>query len=239
MNAVTDQSEPGPDDRLGALLTSAAPPGAMLPHDRAAELSLMVAREVVGADRGTRSRFRALRRRQRAAAIAATAAIVFVPTGAWAAQHFLAQTGEFGSAQAGGLQDNSEFINMCARDFAKYVATLAPTDLPAPPDHSWAEYVRRVATVEAKGAGCGTTTVAAQQASSLRLSIVVLATSDWGCSLVWANRAGDTKREQVARKTMNQLNAEATHLAPDSGAGYPPDTFLANSRRSDFTGCAR
>ena len=215
MNAATDQSDPGLDDRLGALVASAAPPGAGLPHDRAAELSLMVARQVVGADRGTRSRLRATRRRQRAAAIAATVAVVFVPTGAWAAQHFLAQTGEFGSAQAGGLQDSSEFINMCARDFAKYVATLAPTDLPAPPDHDWAEYVRRVATAEVKGAGCGTTPEGAEQATSLRLSIVSMATSDWGCSLVRANRASDTRREQVARKAMNQRNVEATRLAPD------------------------
>lgn len=198
----------------------------------------MLAREVVGADRGVQGRVRAFSRRHKAAAIAATAAIVCVPTGAWAAEHFLAQTGRFGSAQS-GEQDNSELINMCARDFAKYVGTLAPTDLPAPPQHSWGEYAGRVAEAEVKGAECGTTPEATQQATSLRLSIVSLATSDWGCSLVWANRASDTTREQVARTAMNQLNAEVTRLAPGSGAAYPPDTFLANSRRSDFTGCAK
>lgn len=238
MNEVTDESGPEPEDRLGGLLAAAAPSGATLTHDRAAELSLMLARQVVGADRGIQGRVRALRRRQKAAAIAATAAIVFVPTGAWAAEHFLAQTGRFGSAQS-GLQDDSELINMCARDFAKYVATLAPTDLPAPPQHNWSEYAGRVAAAEVQSAECGTTPEGTQQATDLRLSIVSMATSDWGCSLVWANRASNTTREHVARQAMNQLNAEAKRLAPDSGAAYPPDTFLANSRRSDFTGCAQ
>lgn len=238
MNDVTDESRPELDDRLGGLLAATAPSGTTLTHDRATELSLMLARQVVGADRGIQGRVRALRRRHRAAAIAATAAIVFVPTGAWAAQHFLAETGRFGSAQS-GLQDNSELIDMCARDFAQYVGTLAPTDLPAPPQHTWSEYAGRVAAAEVKNAECGTTSEATQQATSLRLSIVSRATSDWGCSLVWADQAGDTTREQVARQAMNQLNAEAKRLAPDSGAAYPPDTFLANSRRPDFTGCAQ
>jgi hypothetical protein len=179
-----------------------------------------------------------LGRRRKAAAIAATAAIVFVPTGAWAAQHFLAQTGRFGSPQP-GLQDDSELINTCAQDFAAYVTTLAPTGLPAPPDHSWPEYAERVAAAEVTGAACDTTAEGTQQETSLRLSIVVLATSDWGCSLVWANRESDATGEHAARQAMNELNAEAKRLAPDSGAAYPPDTFLANSRRSDFTGCAR
>ena len=238
MNDVTDESRPELDDRLGGLLAATAPSGTTLTHERAAELSLMLARQVVGADRGIQGRVRALRRRHRAAAIAATAAIVFVPTGAWAAQHFLAETGRFGSAQS-GLQDNSELINMCARDFAQYVATLVPTDLPAPPQHNWSEYTRRVAAAEVKNAECGTTPEATQQTTSLRLSIVSMAASDWGCSLVWADRARDATREQVARQAMNQLNAEARRLAPDSGAAYPPDTFLANSRRPDFSGCAQ
>jgi hypothetical protein len=238
MNEVTDESVPELDDRLGGLLAATAPSGATLTHARAAELSLMLARQVVGADRGIQGRVRALRRRRKVAAIAATAAIVFVPTGAWAAQHFLAQTGRFGSAQS-GLQDNSELINMCARDFAQYVATLAPTDLPAPPQRNWSEYAGRVAAAEVKSAGCGTTPEGTQQATSLRLSIVSLATSDWGCSLVRADRDSDSTREQAARRAMNQLNAEARRLAPDSGAAFPPDTFLANSRRPDFTGCAQ
>jgi hypothetical protein len=238
MNEVIDESGPELDDRLRDLLGEAAPPSGTLTHDRAAELSLMMARQIVEADRGIRGGVRALSRRRKAAAIAATAAIVFVPTGAWAAQHFLAQTGRFGSPQS-GLQDESELINMCAQDFARYVATLAPTGLPVPPDHSWTEYAERVAAAEVKGAECGTTTEATQQATSLRLSIVVMATSDWGCSLVWANRESDTTGEHLARQAMNELNAEAKRLAPDSGAAYPPDTFLASSRRSDFTGCAR
>ena len=238
MNEVTDESVPELDDRLGGLLAATAPSGTTLTHDRAAELSLMLARQVVGADRGIQGRVRALRRRQKAAAIAATAAIVFVPTGAWAAQHFLAQTGRFGSAQS-GLQDSSELINTCARDFAQYVATLAPTDLPAPPQRTWSEYAGRVAAAEVRSAGCGTTPEGTQQATSLRLSIVSMAASDWGCSLVRADRDSDSTREQAARRAMNRLNAEARRLAPDSGAAYPPDTFLANSRRADFTGCAQ
>jgi hypothetical protein len=239
MNASTGAPEPESADRLGGLLAATAPAGPRLAPDHVDELSLTLARAVVEADRGIQGRIRALRRRHRAAAVAATAVIVFAPTGAWAAQHFLAQTGRHGVVQPDGLQDGSELINMCAPDFARYVATLAPTDLPAAPAHTWGEYARRVAATEVTGAQCDTTPEGTQQASSLRLSLVTMATADWGCSLVRAHRAGDGAQEQVARQAMIRMNEEATRLAPGSGAGYPPDTFLANSRRPDFTGCTR
>lgn len=238
MNELTDGPGRGLEDRLEELMATAAPPTGAVTDDRVTELSRILARQIVEADRSVRGRSRALSQRRKGAAIAAMSAMVLVPTGAWAAEQFLAQTGRFGAPHP-GTQDDSEFINLCARDFAKYVATLAPTGLPAPPDHSWSEITERVAASEGKNADCGATTEAAEQETDLRLSVVVMATEGWGCSLVWANRDGDASGEQEARRAMNRLNAEATRLSPDSGFATPPDTYLANSRRSDFTGCAR
>ena len=227
-------------DRLGGLLTAAAPSTHGLSPGAVGDLSASLAREVVHADRGLQGRIRGLRRRHKMAAGAAAAALVFVPTGAWAAQHFLAQTGAFGNPERNpDFEDRSEFIDTCARDFTRYVTTLAPAALPAPPEHTWSEYAADVAKGYEAHSDCAGTTGSVIQESSLRLDLVTRATSDWGCVMVWANEDGDRSTERTARNAMSALNAEATRLAPQSGAAYPPDVFLSNSRRSDWVGCQR
>ncbi|MEO5982992.1 MAG: hypothetical protein ABIQ13_11805 [Pedococcus sp.] len=225
-------------DELGALLTASAPPTAAISDLTA--LSAALAREVVQADRGVQGRIRGLRRRHKVATAVTAAAMVLVPTGAFAAQHFLAQTGTFGNpAQHGPLEDDSEIINLCAKDFANYVATLAPTDLHAPPGHSWAGYAAGVAHGYAKDGQCAGTSQGLVQEDGLRLDLVTRATSDWGCELLWADEDGRNADKAKARATMEALNTEAVRLAPDSGAGYPPDTFLANSKLPEWVGCPR
>ena len=140
-------------DELGALLTAAAPPTLAGPDVEG--LLAALALEVVEADRGLHGRLRRVRRRQRVAVAAAAAAVVLAPPAAWAAQHFLAQTGQHGDAALNpGLEDGSEQIDTCAADFADYVATLAPTDLPVPPGHSWRDYAARSAREWSGPGGC-------------------------------------------------------------------------------------
>lgn len=226
-----------PEEELGTLLQATAPPE---PTAREGTL-LAVARGVVEADRGLRGRLRRTRRHRRVAA--ATAAVaVLVPSGAWAAQHFLAQTGAFGDpGRNPGLQDGSELIDTCAADLAAYTASVAPTDLPVPPGHSWAGYADAVAASSTDPGSCDTGRVGTTQATSLRLDLLARASADWGCVLVWADRDRDSTTGAGARSAMRAIDARAHALSPVDGSTgtWDPDTFLANSRLPQFVGCAR
>lgn len=230
-------------DPVGDLLTAAAP----TPLDPAAaagihELSAALAREVVEADRTVGGRVRGLRRRHKLAVAATAAAIVFVPTGAWAAQHFLAQTGRFGNPTLNpDFEDRSEYIDLCAKDFAAYVTTLAPRDLPVAPGHSWAEYATAVASTYVAHGDCAATTEGTVQESSLRGELLARASSDWGCTLVWATEDGDRTAASGARHQMLDLDARARRLSTIEGTvgTQDPDVFLANSRLPQWVGCKR
>lgn len=224
-------------DALGALLTAAAPPAPRT----SADTHTALAREVVTTERGRQGLLRRSRRHRRAVAVA-TAAAVLVPSGAWAAQHLLAQTGSHGDPVANrGLQDGSELIDTCAGDFADYVATLTPRDLPAAPGHTWREYAAAEARSWADPGGCRPGQVGTAQESDLRLGVLSLASGDWGCVLVWATRDGDPAGAAEARSTMEDIRARSASIASvDGSAGAAdPDAFLANSRLPQFTGCAR
>jgi hypothetical protein len=228
-------------DELGALLTAAAPPAVA---DRAllTALSGELAREVVAADRGLHARLRRVRRRHRVAVAAAAAAVVLAPPAAWAAQHFLAQTGTFGNpALNPGMDDASEKIDVCAQDFTDYVATLAPTDLPVPPGHSWREYAGQSAREWSESGDCTPGQQGLVQETGLRLGLLSRASADWGCTLVWATRDGDRPAAASARSTMLSIDARAHRLSPVEGSvsTWDPAVFLANSRLPQFTGCAR
>jgi hypothetical protein len=195
--------------------------------------------EVVEADRTLLGRVRGLRRRHKVAAAATAVAIVLVPSGAWAAQHFLAQTGTYGNpALNPELEDGSERIDTCARDFAAYVATLAPTDLPAPPGHSWSAYAAQVARSYTQDGTCTPGVQGTTQATGLRVDLLNSAASDWGCVLVWADRDRDPATEAAARETMERFNARTHELDPRSAA-HLPDVVLSNSRLPQFSGCRR
>jgi hypothetical protein len=228
-------------DAVGTLLTMVAPPPPVEPAllDR---LSADLAREVVAADRGLQGRVRRVRRRHRVAVATAAAAVVLVPSGAWAAQHFLAQTGQHGDAARNpGLQDSSELIDSCAADFADYVATLAPADLPTAPGHSWREYAGRSARQWVGPGGCAPLQQGLVQDSTLRLDLLAAASGDWGCTLVWADRDGDRGAAATASSTMRALDTRARTVDTTEGSvgTWDPDVFLRNARLPQFTGCAR
>jgi hypothetical protein len=227
------------EDHLGALLSASAPPAPGIPADRLAGLSAALAHEVVGGERSLQGRVRGLRRRHRVAAGVATAAIVFVPTGAWAAQHLLAQTGRFGNPAVNPDEDRSELINTCAADFAAHVNTLAPPDLPAPPGHSWHEYATAVAKGYTSDVACSHTTEGTVQDTGLRLDLLARASADWGCALVWADEDGNRAAMHRARKQMLDVDSAARRLSTVEGAvgTQDPDVFLANSRLQQWVGC--
>jgi hypothetical protein len=85
------------------------------------------------------ARYRPRRKlRKRRTLVAAVAGIVLIPTAAAAAVvvHFTAETGRFGLP---GFTENdtSQYINMCAPDINRYVASLEPTARLLPPGSTW------------------------------------------------------------------------------------------------------
>lgn len=224
-------------DALGALLTQAAPPAPTTDtHTHTA-----LAREVVRSERGLQGLLRRTRRHRRAVAVAAAAAVL-VPSGAWAAQHLLAQTGTYGdSVRNPDFADGSELIDTCARDVTDYVATLAPTDLPPAPGHTWREYAAAEARQWVDPGGCAPAQVGTVQETDLRLGLLSLSSHDWGCTLVWSTADGDTAAAARARSTMEAIRSRSESIATIEGTvgAVDPDVFLANSRLPQFTGCER
>jgi hypothetical protein len=227
-------------DELGTLLTATAPPAP--DPTTAAALSTAVAREVVAADRGLQGRIRGLRGRHRVATVVTAAAIVLVPTGAFAAQHFLAQTGTHGNpALNPDFEDGSEKIDLCAKDFTDYVATLAPKGVQTAPGHSWQEYAAVTARSYTKEGGCTGTNQGLVQETTLRTQMLGMASGDWGCALVWAGEDHDPSAAAKARETMVGLDAEARRTSPREGSvgTWDPDSFLRVSKDPKFVGCKR
>lgn len=88
-----------------------------------------------------RRRPRLARGKRRTAAMSLAAA-VFVPTAAFAAVHFAAETGQFGKPGA-TENDTSQYVNMCASDVSSYMATLEPRDLALPAGVTWTQIGQR------------------------------------------------------------------------------------------------
>lgn len=96
-----------------------------------------------------------------------------------------------------------------------------------------------MATSFIRTGGCSTSREGLVQETGLPLDMVTRGASDWRCTMVWADEDGDATTEARAKAAMDELNAEAERLAPDSGAAYPPDVFLANSKLPQWVGCPR
>lgn len=179
---------------LDTLLTQSDPlvgdPSTLESHARLTELSAMLAREVVQADRTLKGRRLGLLRRHKWAT-AAAAALVIVPTSAYAASHFLAQTGQFGNA-AYSEEDGSEWIDTCAADFPAFFRTLPqPTDA-SPTGLTWASIAdqtirQRQDSSDCQAGGFG----AREQVTGLKATYYHLAEGIWTCRAVQAQRRGD------------------------------------------------
>ncbi|EAQ00757.1 hypothetical protein JNB_11299 [Janibacter sp. HTCC2649] len=225
---------------LDTLLTQSDPLADNPPDtERLSALSTALAHDVVEADRALKGRRLGLLRRHKWAAIAA-AAVVVVPTTAYAASALFAHTGTFGDpVRNPDFEDGSEYIEMCAADYSTYVTSVAPTDLPAPPHHPWASYAPTVMKVLG---GCEGTSSGTFQASQVALSYIAQAHNDWGCAYVWATEDGDTAGARTAHDGMNTLTQAADRIAPTPGThgvGISPETFLANSKLPQWVGCKR
>lgn len=176
------------DTELTALLIATDPDAVAPPdRDRLTGLSLAMAREVASAEpRRERRRFTT----RRLAAVG-VAALVAVPTGAWAADRFLAQTGEFG---APGMTENdtSEWIDLCATDLGTYVRSLPRPSGELPAGTTWDEVVDTVATdlLQTARTDCPSPG-ATMQETGVRSQFLFTAQGLWACSATKADDAND------------------------------------------------
>jgi hypothetical protein len=129
-------------------LMQGADPASPLDEKEAAVASLALAREITASDPSAVS----VRRRHRRWAAGLAVLAIAVPTTAYAADRFLAQTGEHLAAST--ENDTSEVINVCAADFPTYVLSLPqPTD-PAPAGMTWTDVGHIVAERYSSGPDC-------------------------------------------------------------------------------------
>lgn len=156
------------------------------------ELSAALAREVVRAERQARGRRLGLLRRHKWAT-ATAAALIVVPTSAYAGSAFLAHTGTFGDA-AMTEEDGTEWIDTCAADFPAYVRTLAPTEGALPPGQTWDTVATRLIAgkAEAQAQDCGPDGHGVrEQVTGLRARYHLVAQGLWGCESIRRADASD------------------------------------------------
>ena len=117
-------------------------------------------------------------RRLRRRVVATVVGLVLVPAVAVAGVlHFTAQTGKYG---APGMTENdtSQYINMCAGDIDRYVATLYPTEQALPPGTTWSQIASDyISTFRSScpPAGPGATT----QVTGIKMSLLGESTCPW------------------------------------------------------------
>lgn len=192
---------------LDTLLTQSDPLQGIAPApESVTDLSAALAREVVDADRRTKGRRLGVLRRHKWAT-AAIAALVVVPTSAYAASRFLAQTGTYDVGITTGKED-SEFIDLCAPDVGAYLASKeAPTD-PLPAGSSWATVVgviaaelRSVSPNACPPNGPGLL----EAAVGLRGTLYFYGQREWACDAIAADKRGDAAAVKAAGKGMASL----------------------------------
>jgi hypothetical protein len=232
------------NDALDTLLRQTDPYAGRspLPDGAARAESAALVAEVVTTTRRRRARLLSGSRRRRLATIA-TALVIAVPTAAYAADRLLSHTGAFGTA-GGGLQDSSEFINVCGSDIDTYVAGLAPTDFPAPPGSSWtavATAVAKQARQECEqGVKAGAKPDIRTQETSLRTDILMRGSESWGCAAIRADVLADRAGVSTAREAMQAVAARINALDPGMGWTYTADIAIANSLNPAWVGgCGR
>ena len=191
-------------DDLTALLLASRPP-----VDEAAlcEASVELARETVRTSRVVRAR-----RRRRLVGVVASVAVAVPATAA--ATYWTAHTGEHGDSSL-SEENASEWLDVCAPDFAKVAAGLAPTSLALPAGVSWATATDRVVGGWTSGCDQGSSRT---QADGVRLSYESYAGCAWGVAWLRAEDRGD---QAVQTDAVAGLRRQATSpvVADNDGGG--------------------
>ncbi|GAA1624673.1 hypothetical protein [Leucobacter chromiireducens] len=136
-NTAADRTTHGAlDARLDAQLQDLAgtPP----------QLSPRAARVLVRAA-ATPARTQRRKRWAVSAGVVLAAGALILPTAAIAERLFAAQTGEFAEPGQSEVSAGEEWIDPNTSDFASFVASVAPTELPAPDGFDWDEAARLIA----------------------------------------------------------------------------------------------
>lgn len=186
-----------PHDPLAAVLTSAR---RSVDTEALIDDSADLARRVAAGPRRSR-------RPRRAVSIALAAVLVGAPTAA-AAYSWTAHTGVFGDPTT-SEEDASEWLDVCAPDFASTARTLAPRDLVLPPGATVdmaAEELWGTPDPACEGVG------ARRQADGIRMAY-----ESWAhCSWVHTYVAEPSLRDEAARR-LKQLANTPLLVAHDGG----------------------
>lgn len=186
--------------------------------DGLADLSLAVAREIVAG--GCSDRRRPWPRRRGAVIGGTVAALIAIPTAAYAGSRlFAAETGRYGGP---GMTENdtSQYIDVCAVDFSAYLHALpAPTDQP-PPGWTWstvadrlASQIRQQSAADCAGPG------AVMQRTGLRAQFYLFAQQRWERAGLTEHRAGhdDAARKDLRLAALMMERLDELHSWGDDG----------------------
>jgi hypothetical protein len=159
------------------------------------------------------------------------AAAVVIPTAAAAAAvvHFRAETGQYGKP---GYTENdtSEYIDMCASDIRRYVATLEPTGRPLPPGVTWDQVAARYVDDEDQCPPFGPGVE--EQVTGIRTGLIYSSTcywQRWALSAPRASAAADLEEADAAIAD-DFVAVHAISPKVDSGWKQEHDEFLHASR---------
>ena len=191
-------------DDLTALLTASRPP---VDETALCEASVDLARETVRTSRVARAR-----RRRRLVGVVASVAVAVPATAA--ATYWTAHTGEHGDPSL-SEENASEWLDVCAPDFASVAAGLAPTSLALPAGVSWAAATDRV--VGSWTAGCEEGP-SRTQSDGVRLSYEFYAGCAWGVAWLRADDRGDRAARAAAAAELRR-QAESPLVADNDGGG--------------------
>jgi hypothetical protein len=153
---------------------------------------------------------------QRRTVVGAVAGLVLVPAAVAASVlHFSALTGRFGLSGA-TENDASQYVNMCASDISRYVATLYPTEAALPPGSSWQRISERYLTSfrsSCPPAGPGTTT----QATGIKTSLLGGAQCSWERWTLNRPAADRTADLALADRRLATIEADTATVQRDDG----------------------
>lgn len=138
------------------------------------------------------------------------AAVIAVPTAAYAIKMFEAQTGRF--VEAGQTENvaGDEFVDFGASDLPEYVAAMAPTELPVPDGFAWDRTIERVTEIVTAPGAEGTRSLILR---TYEHQVWVAWIDEW----VAAHDAGDLARERAAIAAMRQAEDWPALNATDGG----------------------
>ncbi|MEW1954505.1 hypothetical protein [Terrabacter sp. NPDC080008] len=187
-------------DEIDTLLRATAAPVTVAD---AAEQSARIAAQVVSVSLLAKVAQRQNRRRRRVVGLAAVS--ILVPGIAVAGQQFVARSGVFGQP---GLteSDTSEWINVCARDFPRYMRTVPLPSDALPAGSSWSSVVAEVTAMNVDGVGQGCTAGPSfVQASGLRSGLLLAAQRRWTCTALREHTNGNAPLARAAAEQVATL----------------------------------